>query len=336
MAGSSMDGLDLAHVIFSKKNSDWTFELKNCKTYRYPEKLHAKLKLAAKELNESNHQLDLEFGEWISETINLFKKNIEQIDLLGIHGHTLIHEPHNAISWQLGKGEIIANSTEVSTVTEFRTQDVELGGQGAPLVPVGDFNLFKQYDSCINLGGIANISVKKNMTAWDICPCNQVLNFFAEKLGFEFDQGGLLAKKGSFSEPLYTSILSLPFFHEPAPKSLPNNYISLEIINNIDPHDGLYTYSRIIAEQIAGSIPDSCRKVLVTGGGAFNNYLMEQISNRLDNVALDVPSPKEISFKESLIFAFLALKRLRNETNVLSSVTGSSKDSSSGVIHLPE
>ncbi len=337
MAGSSMDGLDLSHVIFFKEDNVWTFQLENCKTYSYPEELYSKLKNATEESSESQHQLDLEFGEWIAQTINLFKENIEEIDLLGIHGHTLIHEPSNAISWQLGKGDVIAKRTGIPTVTEFRTQDVELGGQGAPLVPIGDFILFKQYDACLNLGGIANISVRKNMTAWDICPCNQVLNFFAEKLGFEFDEGGRFAKKGSFNQPLHTSILSLPFFNEPPPKSLPNNYISHELLNNIEPHDGLNTYSRIIAEQIAESIPNSCGKVLVTGGGALNNYLIEQITNRLDEtMELDVPCPKQISFKESLIFAFLALKRLRNEINVLSSVTGSSKDSSSGVIHLPE
>ena len=336
MAGSSMDGLDLAHVFFKQTDHEWSYQLGKCETIEYPKDLYDRLKESPQQTGKTQKELDNDLGIWIAHAINDFKKDLPGIDLLGLHGHTVIHRPENKISWQLGNGYLITEGVEIPTVTDFRTEDVQNGGQGAPLVPFGDFVLFNEFDACLNLGGIANISLKGSQTAWDICPCNQVLNFFAGKLGRLFDEGGNLARTGNLDTLFHSKISVLEYFSLASPKSLPNNFIDQDLLNLVVPKDGLYTYCRIISEQIQKSLPvSSGSKLFLTGGGAFNTFLVELIREKLEGWDVVVPEAKLVSFKESLVFAFLALKRLRNEINVLATVTGSSKDSSSGVVHLP-
>ena len=336
MAGSSMDGLDLSHVIFEEKNNIWDFRLKKSETIPYDDVINDRLKDASSMSTGEQRELDRQFGKWIGNKINLFKSDIDAIDFVGIHGHTVIHSPSDKISWQLGRGDIIAREIKLPTITEFRTKDVQNGGQGAPLVPFGDFKLFPEYDACLNLGGIANMSLKENQTAWDICPCNQVLNFYAKKMGDPFDTNGELAKKGEIDSEFYNLISEIDFFKQPPPKSLPNNFINSKTLESVNPLNGLRTYCQVIADQIKESLSQSNPgKLLITGGGAFNNFLIELIKQELKKWEIVVPESKLINFKESLIFAFLALRRFRNEINVLASVTGARKDSSSGVIHLP-
>ena len=206
MAGSSMDGLDLSHVIFKKENTGWRYQLGKCETIPYDKETYDALKVAEALSQTEKETLDRQFGEWIGEKIKVFSSDIEKIDLVGLHGHTVIHQPDNKISWQLGKGEVIAKTINLPTITEFRNEDILNGGQGAPLVPFGDFTLFVKYDACLNLGGITNISVRKNQTAWDICPCNQVLNFFANKFGHPYDHNGDLASQGELDKDFYSRI----------------------------------------------------------------------------------------------------------------------------------
>jgi anhydro-N-acetylmuramic acid kinase len=336
MAGSSMDGIDLAHVCFEWTNNEWGYQLKKCETIPYTKNLHDELSQSSALSINQQQELDQHFGVWIGDKINAFKSDIGSVDLLGIHGHTVIHEPHNKISWQLGAGTAIASNTAITTVTDFRSLDIEHGGQGAPLVPFGDFLLFKDYDACLNLGGIANVSIKNDRTAWDICPCNQVLNFFSKKLGQPYDKGGELARQGSLDESFYTLISSMDYFLAQPPKSLPNNFIDHFILDSVDPLNGLHTYVHIIADEIAKNLPTTKKaKLLATGGGAWNSFLIELLSMRLKGWSVHVPDEKTVAFKEAIVFAFLALKRFENEVNVLASVTGASKDTSSGVIHLP-
>jgi len=336
MAGSSMDGLDLTHVIFSKVKNGWGYQLKKYETIPYDHKMHRQLKHAHTLGTDGQKRIDIEFGKWIGEKIIRFIPGIKAIDLAGIHGHTVIHAPEHKISWQLGRGDIIAKTIQLPAITEFRTEDVQNGGQGAPLVPFGDFALFRQYDACLNLGGIANISLKKTQAAWDICPCNQVLKYFANKLGKPFDENGNLAPKGTLDPKFYSAISKMGFFRKPPPKSLPNHFIHSKVLEPVEPLNGLRSYCQVIAEQIKIALSQtSPGKILVTGGGAFNTFLIELIKQELNEWKIIVPEPELIGFKESLIFAFLALRRFRKETNVLASVTGASKDSSCGVIHLP-
>ena len=331
-----MDGLDLVCSIFYLKNDEWNYLIEKCDTIPYEEGLFAELKNSPSLSLEKQQALDIKFGKWISEKINLFKSDLGFVDLLGVHGHTVIHEPHNGVSWQLGDGQTIAANCGIPTITDFRTLDIEHGGQGAPLVPYGDFTLFGEYDICLNLGGISNISLKANRIAWDICPCNQVLNFFSNQLGFPYDDGGELATKGRYDKSFYELISSNAYFSAPPPKSLPNNFVDQVLLLTVEPSDGLHTYTHVIVDQIVKSLPKGIdSRMLITGGGAQNTFLIELLTKSLDRCEVVVPDKKLIDFKESIVFAFLALKRFKNEINVLSSVTGASKDTSSGVIHLP-
>lgn len=336
MAGSSMDGLDLAHITFINEHQEWDFEIKKCQTIAYSDELFKKLENASRIDLSKQKELDLEFGNWIAATINKFNGQ-HDIDLLAIHGHTVLHKPEERISWQLGSGEIIARETGIIAVTDFRDEDVKLGGQGAPLVPFGDFILFDEYDACLNLGGISNISIKELGIAGDICPCNQVLNFYARKLGNDFDEDGNLARKGQLDLDFSNKLNSVPFFKKPFPKSLPNQFLSEELLNSTDPFNGLRTYTEFIGSQIAKTLVDVKRgKLLITGGGAFNSYLVETLAKELPNWDIHIPSNDIISFKEAIIFGFLGLKKSLGEVNILRSVTGASRDTSSGVIHLPK
>ena len=335
MAGSSMDGLDLAEVSFELKNDRWGYLIHKTETIEYPTKLLERLKISSAENQASQQKLDKEFGKWISEQINGF--NESEIDLVAVHGHTVIHKPQNQISWQLGDGKIIANECNVPCITEFRTLDVQLGGQGAPLVPFGDFNLFSAYSACLNLGGIANISIRESGTAWDICPCNQILNYLAGQKGLLYDMDGELARKGSLMEELFNKIQKDHFFEQHPPKSLPNNYLSTDLFENINIEDGLHTYCHFVAQQIKKDLLNvNPGKMLISGGGAHNSFLIQLIRRQLSEWKIEVPNEQLISFKESLVFAFLGLMKFRGEINVLSSVTGAAKDTSSGVIHFPK
>ena len=337
MAGSSMDGLDLAAVKFSFRNHGWIFDLVACDTVAYPNELFHQLKHAISASTIEKESLDHEFGRWIANQIRSFT-DFQHADLVSMHGHTIEHNPDKGISWQLGSGETIADALGTPTVTDFRSQDIELGGQGAPLVPFGDFALFREYDACLNLGGIANISIRAAGIAGDLCPCNQVLNYYAGRLGHDFDDQGRLAEQGRLVVGLLNQLTKDPFFEKSFPKSLPNHYLKEDLLGSVHPKDGLRTYSELIAMQVATSLTGTSNKgkLLITGGGAFNQFLVQSIRKKLPHWEIHVPSTELVSFKEAIIFAFLGLKKQMNEVNVLSTVTGAKHDTSSGVIHIPK
>lgn len=336
MAGSSMDGLDLVDVLF-EKDGDWQFEILNCSTFSYDDEIGKMLKEASSQSFEKQQLLDETFGVWIANRMLEF--NGGKTELVAVHGHTVVHNPVKGISWQLGRGDVIAKMTGLEVVSDFRSEDVRLGGQGAPLVPVGDFSLFSEFNASLNLGGIANISLRDEQMAWDICPCNQVLNHFARRLDKPFDRGGVFAKKGTVNAEWLSRIKALKFFDAPPPKSLPNQYIAQSLLDEINPLEGLRSYTEFIASCIADVLNtrlENESQVLVTGGGAFNTFLIELLRESKTETKLVVPSNELVSFKEAIVFAFLGLLRMRNEVNVLSSVTGGEHDTSSGVIHSPK
>ena len=336
MAGSSMDGLDVVKVSFTKKQF-WTFELLEFNTFEYDTGICQAL-TSAGGLNRANQdQIDEIFGKWIADKIT--GMDLIEVDLVAVHGHTLIHDPGKKVSWQLGNGEVISNLTKLTTISDFRSADIQLGGEGAPLVPVGDFELFGKYDGCLNLGGIANISVKNERMAWDVCPCNQVLNFFSSRLGHVYDDEGKIARANAFDTSWYDLVTSYSFFDEDPPKSLPNHYLKGKILNRIDPEIGLRTYTEFVANEIKDH---ACKwlpvnaKVLATGGGTFNSFLIEMLNQNSKNIQFIIPAHEIIEFKEAIIFGLLGVLKLRNEVNVLASVTGASRNSSSGVLHFPK
>ena len=348
MSGTSLDGLDLVAVEFWQTGKTWNFHIESAKTVTYLNELKNRLKNAPTVSGVELIQLHTEYGRFLgNETKRFLTENNFEPDLIASHGHTIFHQPEKRFTFQAGSGFEIATVTGITTVAGFRSGDVALGGQGAPLVPVGDRLLFSEYEYCLNLGGFANISFEKNgkRFAFDICPVNMVLNHFAEKQGFAFDKNGEMGRKGKVNTELLNQLNQLDFYHAEPPKSLGREWVEkvfMPVLNDfeITEEDKLRTIYEHMAQQIAGEDRDEGkgegggrRKMLVTGGGAFNVFLIELISGKTP-VELVIPANEIVNFKEALIFAFLGVLKTRGEINCLASVTGAKCDSSAGIVYF--
>jgi anhydro-N-acetylmuramic acid kinase len=340
MSGTSLDGLDLVYVKFIQ-NTSYEFEILQKCTSKYSSGWKHQLKEAIHLDSEKLAKLDLDYGNYLAEKVLHFiqENAITNIDFIASHGHTIFHQPEKGITLQIGNGQQIASQTGVITVSDFRTQDVQLGGQGAPLVPIGDRLLFGNYDACMNLGGFANISFEENerRIAHDISPVNVVLNHFSRKLGYDYDEEGKLASEGVVHHEVLEQLNRLEFYQLKPPKSLGIEWVHsyiFPIVRKIDSvQDTLRTFVEHAAIQLGKNI-NQFNSVLCTGGGVYNHFLMDRIRFH-SNANLTIPNQEIIEYKEALIFAFLGLLKLQNKVNCLSSVTGSSKDHSSGVIFRP-
>jgi len=343
MSGTSLDGLDIAYCRFVQKNNNWDYSVINSITLTYKGYWKERLKnahfLAPGELSKLND----EYGEFLGNTVKELKDLWKaEPGLIASHGHTIYHNPDAGVTYQLGNGKIIAEIVQLPVIYDFRSKDVALGGQGAPLVPVGDHYLFNDYDFCLNLGGFANISFLKEgkRLAFDICPVNFALNHLANQLGFDYDDGGRMAAIGTPDRKLLHELNSLPFYSTKPPKSLGREWFEhafLPLLNNSksDIYQKMNTVALHIAEQVGKTIGnDGHPNVLVTGGGALNNYLIELIKQQCTG-EITIPSMEIVNYKEALIFAFLGVLKWRNEINVFSSVTGACTNSSSGIIAYP-
>lgn len=338
MSGTSLDGLDICYAKFSRDNS-WSFEIIKAETHPYSKEWTEKLSTAIKLSSDDLLSLNVEYGYFLGEKVNQFlqKNAIEKVEVIASHGHTVFHQPHRKFTLQIGDGKAIKSVTKKPVVYDFRSQDVILGGNGAPLVPIGDEFLFGNYDACLNLGGFSNISFRKDgkRIAFDISPINVVLNFFAEKLGKKYDESGNFARKGSINIEILEQLNSLDFYKKSHPKSLGIEFVNAEIfplLNNDSAENILATFTEHIAIQISKIFNENhLKNVLITGGGTFNTYLIEKISEKSETKII-IPEEKIINFKEALIFAFMGVLRLRNEINVLASATGSQENHSSGII----
>lgn len=340
MSGTSLDGLDIAICEF-EKSDHWSYKILDAITIKYPDHLLDQLRQATLLSDHELASLDLDLGTFIGAQIAQFSdKSNQNPDLIASHGHTVFHEPEKGITVQIGSGKIIAELTETPTVSDFRSLDVSLGGQGAPLVPIGDRLLFGSYGHCLNLGGISNVSYEENgqRLAYDICFVNMALNKLANELGHEYDQQGELACSGSMDNELLQRLNALTYFSANGPKSLGKEDFEewmwpILIHSGVSVTDRLHTFCEHIAIQIGNNIK-SGSTTLVTGGGAHNDYLVDRIKAHT-NSSIIIPKPNLIDFKEALIFGFLGVLRIRNEINCLSSVTGATRDSSGGVVFLP-
>ncbi|WP_103070231.1 anhydro-N-acetylmuramic acid kinase [Aquimarina sediminis] len=348
MSGTSLDGLDIVNCYFEKQNDTWSFSILNKANVDYDiafkEKLKNTIHLNATELLAFHNK----YGIWLGEQIKGFmlQNNIE-VDFIASHGHTVFHQPEIGLTYQIGSGQHIANTCKQKVICDFRTNDVALGGQGAPLVPIGDQLLFEKYDFCLNLGGISNISfnsTNKKRVAYDISPANMLLNYICTTIDKAYDKGGEIAKTGELNTRLLNSLNDLEYYNLPFPKSLGYEWFAQKVIPIIDntpdsPKNLLHTAVHHIAEQITRTISlieNRGGSLLITGGGAKNHFLIKVLQQKLDTMAtIVIPSEDIIDFKEALIFAFMGVLRERNEINCLQSVTGAKKDSSSGVLYLP-
>lgn len=390
MSGTSLDGLDIAFCKFendTKNNlSLWNYTIIKTKFIEYDKIWKHKLQnahlLSAFELKK----LETEWTDFLVNNVNKFVLqsngfDFSLLDCLSSHGHTVFHQPNSkkiknneqlGFTSQIGNGAMLSAQTGFKVVCDFRQTDVALGGQGAPLVPIGDELLFSDYDFCLNLGGIANISFNKNKYrqntkevidsrfAFDICPCNMVLNYLSNKLGFEYDEGGKLAKEGKINEKLLQKLNDLDFYKQNYPKSLGREWVEEFVFSLVEMNkkeqkikDLLHTFTYHSAFQIAESIKkidlelnselinnkeqnQTKKKLLITGGGTYNDLLINYLKEFLPTVKVEKGNKTLIAYKEALIFAFLGVLRLRGEVNTLASVTGATKNSCGGSIYLAE
>ena len=344
MSGTSLDGLDLVCVDLRQSDAI-DYKIIAADTYSYSDEWQQKLKAAFHFNATEIEQIHSDYGLYLGDQVNRFIQDhqLSNIDFVASHGHTIFHKPDEGYTLQIGEGQTLANRTNLKVICDFRTQDVELGGQGAPLVPIGDRLLFSDYSHCINLGGFANVSFDAadgHRIAFDICPVNVILNRYANELGFDYDEDGHLASEGELNTELFDVLNANDFYKEHPPKSLGMEWVA----NHMDPilksfeldaKSILRTYIEHIAFQIAAIVSSEESSILLTGGGAKNKFLVERLQ-ALTKSKIVIPSDEIIDYKEALIFALLGLLRSQNRINCLSSVTGAKKDHSSGVIFTPQ
>ncbi|WP_278036409.1 anhydro-N-acetylmuramic acid kinase [Flavobacterium nitratireducens] len=342
MSGTSLDGVDLAHIQFEIKNEQWSFEILESETVAYSEDWVNQLKLAVDFSKEQLETLNKEYTQLLAEIISNFinKYQLSNLDAVCSHGHTILHQPQNGFTLQIGNLPEIATLTQQKVICDFRVEDVQLGGQGAPLVPIGDKILFANFDYCMNLGGFSNVSFEENnqRIAFDISPVNTVLNFYADQLGLNYDDKGKISSTGKIHTELLNKLNNLNFYQEQHPKSLGIEFVKETILPLMESYkisieNKLRTFTEHIAIQTALALPKKQGRLFITGGGAYNDFLIFCIQKQLPKLTIVIPEKKILEFKEALIFALLGVLKLRNETNVLSSVTGAEKDHSSGFIY---
>lgn len=352
MSGSSLDGLDIAYVQLEETRGKWAFEVLHAACMPYSQEWRDHLATADMLTAGPFLKLHTAYGHYTGEVVKTFMEahNLDhKVHFISSHGHTVFHDPENKTTAQIGDGAAIAAVTALPVITDLRAMDIALGGQGAPIVPVGDKLLFDEYNYWLNLGGIANISVSTphGIVAFDLCPCNQLLDHFARKCGKEYDAEGQLAASGTVNKELLEKLATIPFYELAGPKSLSNDFSKNEVIPMLETAglteaDSLATAVAHISGQIIANIKRYAgtdrmpAKLLATGGGAFNNFLMNQLQDGLPSmdIAITIPDEQVIQFKEAIIMALLGALRWREEENVFSSVTGASRDSIGGALWL--
>ncbi|TLP80566.1 anhydro-N-acetylmuramic acid kinase [Maribacter sp. ACAM166] len=348
MSGTSLDGLDLAYCHIWEKNSTWEFDIKKTKSVSYSSENLNSLKDAIDLSAEKLIELHNRYGTWLGEQALAFINDNElEVDYIASHGHTTHHRPEMGVTFQVGSGQHLANASGHTVINDFRTNDVALGGQGAPLVPIGDRIFFNEYDFCLNLGGISNISfeVKDKRIAYDIGLANMILNYITRKVNLDYDEDGKLARSGNVNEGMLNRLNDLKYYLLPHPKSIGYEWFLEEVVpiveDTIDAienllHTSIHHICDKIAQQVKLNANHEKQRLLVTGGGALNSFLIETLQNKLGEATkVIIPEKIIIEFKEALVFALMGVLRAEQQTNVLSSVTGAKKDSSSGVVYLP-
>jgi anhydro-N-acetylmuramic acid kinase len=338
MSGTSMDGIDLALCNVQQNEGKWTVEIIQAITVPYNETWRVRLSQLRYQTPELYAKTDVFYGRYLGELARGFQKESGlNIDLVASHGHTIFHDPHGWLTAQVGDGATLAATSGIPAVTNFRRADVAAGGQGAPLVTVGDELLFSQYDACLNLGGFCNLSVGhgSDRMSFDIAPCNIVLNRLARERGLKFDEDGLIAESGNVIYPLLEKLNQIKFYQRKGPKSLGREWINKEfwhIVRDFDDQpveDRMKTLVMHCAVQIARALEMHSDKdvselsVLVTGGGAFNKTLIDYIQSETSSNIV-IPDKQLVNYKEAMIFALLGAMRVKNIANVNNKATGAS------------
>ncbi|MFN3530399.1 MAG: anhydro-N-acetylmuramic acid kinase [Bacteroidia bacterium] len=341
MSGTSCDGLDLCLARFCKTDLGWAYEIEKSHSSAFTPDWQERLLQAHLLSGRALMQLDADLGRHFAQEVTRFLADVACPPLLiSSHGHTVFHEPNRGLSCQIGQAAALAATLQLPVVSDFRTLDVQLGGEGAPLVPIGDALLFSKYTACLNLGGIANISmdIKGNRIAHDIAACNMVFNHFSRQLGREFDEGGQIAASGKPIPALLAQLEALPLYQQKPLPSLGREYFEqmiLPILESFDasPADIMHSWSLHLSHRIGKSLialPASA-SVLISGGGAYNQFLCDCIAMATP-LKIELAETEIIEQKEALIFGFLGLLRYLGHINVLRTVTGASRDHSAGTL----
>ncbi|PKP33701.1 MAG: anhydro-N-acetylmuramic acid kinase [Bacteroidetes bacterium HGW-Bacteroidetes-17] len=344
MSGTSLDGLDIASCSFIEEAGNWEFKIQQAETISYTNEWIKNLTVAPFLSSDELRQLDFSYGNYLAvKTLTFIEKNKLNPDFIASHGHTIFHQPEKNFTLQIGNGTQMAEILKLPVIYDFRALDISLGGQGAPLVPIGDQLLFKDFEICLNLGGFANISfdLQGRRMAQDVCPVNMALNFISQKEHQEYDHNGQMALKGKINSELLKTLNNISYYHIDPPKSLSREWFESEFLSillkfPISNYDLLHTITEHIAFQISNSFRIKEKgKVLITGGGAHNAYLMQRIQ-ALTNLNIEIPDHDLVDFKEAVVFAFLGILRMRDEVNCLGSATGAKHDSCGGIIANPK
>lgn len=341
MSGTSLDGLDLAICSFEEKGKVWRYHILHTETVPYDGEWYRKLSGAPMLTGLDLHLLDHDYGRYIADNArSVISTSGIDVGLISTHGHTVFHRPEASFTLQIGRPQVVASSTGIRTVGDFRQQDMLNGGQGAPLVPVGDELLFSEYDYCLNLGGFANISynMEGRRLARDICPVNIILNRFSSDLGLPFDDRGRASRSGNLNKSLLQGLNAVPYYAGEGPGSLAREWVESDLLPVINEYslpvtDILRTVTEHIAIQVSRHVSPRSM-VLATGGGAYNTFLLERIIHHSKSEVV-APPAELLEFKEAMVFAFMGLLRQYDRINCYSSVTGAAKDSSCGVIFNP-
>lgn len=355
MSGSSLDGLDIAFVQFEETGGKWSWHIEAADCKPYPEAWRTRL-AGATELSAREYMLlHSEYGHYIGREVRRFMEENElsyRVSLIASHGHTTFHMPPH-MTGQIGCGAAIAAETGLPVVTDLRALDVALGGQGAPIVPMGEKLLFPGERFLVNIGGIANLSVATpgGYVAFDTSPANRLLNLLVAPLGLEYDEDGRIAASGQIDHGVLQQLKSLPYHGETYPKSLPNQFgtdLVMPILSKSGSGraDALRTAVEYIAWAVSSGVtaviaqtglpvPDGSR-LLVTGGGALNSFLVSRIDALLQPMGLSAVAadPVTAMYKEALIMGLLGVLRWREESTTLSTVTGATRDSIGGALWM--
>lgn len=347
MSGSSMDGVDLAHCTITKDGGSYDFKINLGKTIEFNENWRVRLSQLRKQSALNYVKTDIFFGYYLGELCNNFiQENNLEVDFIASHGHTAFHNPSKGITSQVGDGQSISALTNLPVVTDFRRMDVAKLGEGAPLVTLADELLFSEYDFCLNLGGFANISYKENenRVGYDICANNILLNRIARDLGQPYDKDGKIADSGSIIYELLDKLNDIEYYSKPYPKSLNRDWINKELWHIVRSYretsleDRMTTLVDHIAGQIGKNIDNLCggdasgKRVLVTGGGAFNSTLIDYIKSHTE-AEIIIPEESIVNYKESLAFALLGTLRIENKENIIAHGTGANANSIAGALH---
>ncbi len=359
MSGSSLDGVDIAYCDFTLDLSEETaapvrnWSISKAATIPYSEAWQERLLQAPGLSGRDLWQLHVDLGHLFASYLEQFLEDLEERPLLvASHGHTVFHFPESKMTTQIGDGAALAGRLGLPVIDQFRSQDMALGGQGAPIAPLADVHLFPDYLACLNLGGIANLCVKteRGPVSLDIGGANQVFDALCAELNLPYDDGGRIARSGTLIPELLTKVAALSFYQEPYPKSLGNDWVQEALLPHFKRHSGkvedrLHTAVIHLARQIGrhwqqiiereGLQPSSDDQLLVTGGGGWNEFLCEQIKHAVQPLDVVIPAGDIINFKEAALIALAGLFRWYGRPNVFTSVTGASRASSGGALHIP-